>query len=499
MTGTTISIIVALSTILGFGSIGVIYAKRQRKTVEEFITARDSTGSMTTTATIVASILGAWILFSPSEAATWAGLIAVLGYAVGQALPILSFVVLGPRMRNLMPHGHSLTEFVWFRYGKFAYLLVLSIMVFYLFVFLSAEMGAIARAVELITEVPLFVTLILVGGSTVAYTAYGGLRTSIFTDNIQFILIFPLMFVILVATLIELGGWGSAFDSVKSVNPDLLKLNHQPGIELGLTLMIGILAANLFHQGFWQRVYSAKSVDDVRKGFLTSGLIVIPLIVLAGFFGLWAIGQGVSNAFDPIALFRLALEILPGSVMLALMALALILVMSSMDTLLNGIASIFTTDLSRLGTFQDKNKLLRSSRLITIATILPAMLVGLIFDSVLYLFLIADLVCAAAVTPVFIGLYVRKFTGKMVGTSTILGILSGAVFFPTKTLSGWWTFPELTEFWHILASGNTLASFMIAVIVSSSASVAFAVFARYSGKTQPYDFDELSSRISLLN
>lgn len=185
--------------------------------------------------------------------------------------------------------------------------------------------------------------------------------------------------------------------------------------------------------------------------------------------------------------------------MLALMALALILVMSSMDTLLNGIASIFTTDLSRLGTFQDKNKLLRSSRLITIATILPAMLVGLIFDSVLYLFLIADLVCAAAVTPVFIGLYVRRFTGKMVGTSTVLGILSGAVFFPTKTLSGWWTFPELTEFWHILASGNTLASFMIAVIISSSVSVAFAVFARYSGKTQPYDFDELSSRISLLN
>ena len=135
MTNTTISIIVALSTIIGFASVGILYARRQRKTVEEFITARNSTSSMTTTATIVASILGAWILFSPSEAATWAGLIAIIGYAVGQALPILAFIILGPRMRTLMPHGHSLTEFVWYRYGKFAYLVVLSIMVFYLFVF----------------------------------------------------------------------------------------------------------------------------------------------------------------------------------------------------------------------------------------------------------------------------------------------------------------------------------------------------------------------------
>lgn len=492
-------LLVAIVTMLGFSALGIAYTRRHQPTVEEYITARGSTGSITSTATIVASIMGAWILFSPAEAATWAGLIAVVGYGVGQAAPIFAFAVLGPRMRRLMPQGHSLSEFVWFRYGKAAYSMVLAIMVFYMFVFLAAEMGAIARAVKAITDAPLMLTLILVGGSTLAYTVYGGLRASIFTDNIQFLLIFPLIIVVLAVTLAELGGWGDAFDAVRAADPNLLSVTHQPGVELGITLVIAILAANLFHQGFWQRVYAAKSDADIRNGFLVGGLLVIPLIIAGGLFGLWAIGQGVSGAFDPIALFKLALEVLPGSVVLALMVLALVLVMSSMDTLLNGIASIFTSDLPRMRPDLKGRRLLTSSRLITTAFIIPAMVIGFLFDSVLYLFLIADLVCAAAVVPVFVGLYVRRFTGAMAVVSSVLGMATGALFFPTKSLAGWWSLPELTDVWHILASGNTLASFLIAVVVSTAATVTLALFARRATAAEGYDFNELASRVQLLD
>ncbi|MCH8961824.1 MAG: hypothetical protein IH820_11025, partial [Bacteroidetes bacterium] len=56
--------------------------------------------------------------------------------------------------------------------------------------------------------------------------------------------------------------------------------------------------------------------------------------------------------------------------------------------------------------------LLRSSRIITALLIVPAMAVGYAFDSVLYLFLIADLVCAGAMVPVFLGGLLRMFTEK---------------------------------------------------------------------------------------
>jgi hypothetical protein len=43
--------------------------------------------------------------------------------------PIGSFVFLGPRMRKVMPEGHSLTEFVWFRFGRVMYVVTLCVMV----------------------------------------------------------------------------------------------------------------------------------------------------------------------------------------------------------------------------------------------------------------------------------------------------------------------------------------------------------------------------------
>ena len=202
-----VAVLVTIITVLAFAAVGIAYARRFRMTAEGYIVGGRSAGGMAAMATLVASVMGAWILFSPAEAATWAGLIAVVGYGVGQAAPILAFMVLGPRMRRLMPQGHSLTEFVWFRYGRAMYGLVLVIAVFYMFVFLAAEMGAIARAVQFVADVPLLLTLVLVALATLAYTVYGGLRASMFTDNLQFLLIFPLMVLVLAVALVELGGW----------------------------------------------------------------------------------------------------------------------------------------------------------------------------------------------------------------------------------------------------------------------------------------------------
>ena len=57
--------------------------------------ARRSAGYQVTTATLVASVIGAWVLFSPAEAGTWAGLAALVGYGIGQAAPLFAFVFLG--------------------------------------------------------------------------------------------------------------------------------------------------------------------------------------------------------------------------------------------------------------------------------------------------------------------------------------------------------------------------------------------------------------------
>ena len=492
----------AVVTMAVFAGAGIAYSRSRTITLEQYLTARHTTGAVSTTATLVASIMGAWILFSPAEAATWAGLVALVGYGIGQAAPIFAFAALGPRMRRLMPEGHSLGEYVWFRYGRVMYGFVLVLVTFYMFAFLTAEMTGIALAVGLVADTPLTLTVVLVGVATLGYTVYGGLRASIFTDNIQFLLILPLLLVMLVVVLVQLSGWGPAFDAVQAEAPALLSMTHRPGIEFGITLIIAILAANLFHQGLWQRVYAARSERTLRVGFVWAGILVVPMVIMVGLFGLWAVGRGLVTADNAsVALFTVALDVLPGWSVAVLMVLALVLVMSSMDTLLNGMASSFTVGLPRLRPTWGPQRLLGSSRLITLVLAFPAMAVATQGYSVLYLFLLADLATAGAMVPVFLGMFSRRFTGRMALISSLLGIGVGALFFPTPEapyISGWWTVPLLDEWWDVLRAGSVLASFLSAVVVSTVASAALLVAAAWRSRAQEYDFEELRQQVHLM-
>jgi Na+/proline symporter len=81
---------------------------------------------------------------------------------------------MGTRIRHLMPEGHSLNEYVLHRFGNAMALVTLGIIGFYMFVYLTAELTAIAKAVELMAGVPLIVTALVVMTAVVLYTAVGG-------------------------------------------------------------------------------------------------------------------------------------------------------------------------------------------------------------------------------------------------------------------------------------------------------------------------------------
>ena len=76
---------------------------------------KESIFSLTTS--LSASALGAWILFGPASAATWGGIGAVIGYALGTAAPMLFLLNFGPKIRKEFPNGMSLTEFIKRRFG----------------------------------------------------------------------------------------------------------------------------------------------------------------------------------------------------------------------------------------------------------------------------------------------------------------------------------------------------------------------------------------------
>ena len=64
-------------------------------------------------------------------------------------------------------------------------------------IFLIAEVTAVAILVNYISETSLWITAIIVIITSLIYTLYGGLRASIYTDNIQFIILVILFFCLL--------------------------------------------------------------------------------------------------------------------------------------------------------------------------------------------------------------------------------------------------------------------------------------------------------------
>ena len=83
-----------------FALLGLIYSKKYQG-LNNYLTANREVGALSLTTSLVASALGAWILFGPASAATWGGIGSVIGYSLGTAFPMIAFIYLGIKLRSI--------------------------------------------------------------------------------------------------------------------------------------------------------------------------------------------------------------------------------------------------------------------------------------------------------------------------------------------------------------------------------------------------------------
>ena len=252
----TTSLLIVIVVCLIFTFVGLVYSKKYQG-LNNYLTANRSVGIFSLTTSLVASALGAWILFGPASAATWGGIGAVIGYALGAAFPMVFLIFLGKKIRNELPNGSTLIEFLRKRFKKSLFKLILLMSIFYMFIFLCAEVTAVAMLVNYISGAAFWITSLIILAGTLTYTLYGGLRVSIFTDTIQSIIILILLSISAIYLILYFGEQFS-FDFINRTNPHLLSSSYISNYTSGLTFFIAVAATNLFHQGNWQRVCSQK-------------------------------------------------------------------------------------------------------------------------------------------------------------------------------------------------------------------------------------------------
>ena len=414
-------------------SILVLYYSKKFKGINNYLTANRNIGLFSLTTSLVASALGAWILFGPASAATWGGIGAVIGYALGTACPMIFLIYVGKKIRKDFPKGSSLIEFMRRKFGKSLFKLILLMTIFYMFIFLCAEVTAVAILINYISGTELWITALIVLIATLTYTLYGGLRASIFTDNIQMIVIGVLL-VISVSYIITFAGSEFSFSYVKEKNPQLLSGSYIPSYTAGLTFFIAVAATNLFHQGNWQRVYAAKNQQTLQKSLIISFFIIVPIVFFMGFAGMVSFSIDPSNRPD-LGFFTLLLKEQTEMLALIIITLGLALTISTVDTLVNAMSSLFVVYGKATFNLNKKTDYLKLSKYFIIFLSVIAFTVASKGYDVLYLFLLADLFCCAFVLTVFLSFYNKSIDEKTAYASIIVGLIGGFLLFPFPDFS----------------------------------------------------------------
>jgi hypothetical protein len=145
----------------------------------------------------------------------------------------------------------------------------------------------------------------------------------------------------------------------------------------------------------------------------------------------------------------------------------LALTLSTIDTLINAISSILIVNGNQISKSIFGNSLKnKTNYIILLISILVFILASKGF-SILYLFLLADLFCCAAVVTIFYGFFNRKISSQMSYLSILSALILGILFFPSMDFQSSILVGNLLpieSFSSIITTNLLFTSFSIAII-----------------------------------
>ena len=332
-----------------------------------------------------ASGMGLWILTAPAEVAWWGLGYDVIGYAVSAATPFLLLYFLGSKIAELTPDGATLPQFIQSRYGRTAQIVVSLVAIIYMSAFLIAEFASIIFLFPSISETSGIAVAVLIGLFTFAYIRKSGFKASYITDRFQGVAIIVLLFILF-------GVWFSENSYADIINYSKLGgINSFETFSLrsALAVVLAVTAAEIFSQGYWQRTFSAKNSETVKKASLIAGFGAFITILLLGFAGAVGAGKGLES---PTLSFIEQFELSP-VLSILLIVLCTLLVASSIDTLENAISSTISLDILKKGA--------KEAEYTTLGIVVLAIIASTTVTNIFSVFLVADLFATCLVFPAF--------------------------------------------------------------------------------------------------
>lgn len=227
----------------------------------------------------------------------------------------------------------------------------------YVFVNLTSILWLGALAINTVTGIDIVFGMVLIGSFSVAYSLYGGLKAVAFTDIIQVVvLVFGglILSYICLNLISEQGGMLAGFSMLLEKAPAkfdmILAKDHPHYISLpGISVLVGgMWIMNLSYWGFnqyiIQRTLAAKSLAEGQKGIAFAAYLklLMPLIVVLPGIAAVILAPDLAR---PDQAYPTMMQLMPIGIKGLVFAALVAAIVSSLGSMTNSIATIFTMDI----------------------------------------------------------------------------------------------------------------------------------------------------------
>ena len=350
--GTQIAVVAGYFVVLL--GIGLAARARARRGLEDYFVASRTTPTLILFLTMAATNFSAFTVFGFAGAGWEAGYAYYPIMAFGTGFMALTFLLIGlPAWRLGKKHGLiTPPELVYHLTGSSALrLLFFVVMTVFTIPYLAMQPMAAGYALQTLLGIPYFAGAALITAVMLLYTFLGGFRGVSWTDALQGGMMVGLLVVAVAFIAGQFGGLTTANRAVAASVPELFSRPglgglYTPGIWLGY-MLLWFLADPMFPQLF-QRFYAGRGPRAVSTTvalypLLTGFLFLLPVTIgVLGRLSFPVLPDGVaSDQILPLMLHAHAPAVVEALVLTA----ALAALMSTLDSQLLTLSSMFTHDI----------------------------------------------------------------------------------------------------------------------------------------------------------
>ena len=242
----------------------------QKSTLDRFLLADRKVGGFVGSMSIAASWIWAPAIFVSSQIGYQWGLSGLVWFVIPNMLALFIFAPLANKVRKTLPYGYSYVEYIGRGHRSFV-VIQLALQLIMQVVIFAIQLVAGAELLSKLTGASYGWMVIGMTVTPLCYTLFSGLRTSVFTDAVQYVVIAFAALGILFAFPVSLPSYDT-----RPFNPfDPLMLS-----EFGISSALGLIVAIFADHQQWQRAFSIKDAMITRTYYtaaLLHGLVTISL------------------------------------------------------------------------------------------------------------------------------------------------------------------------------------------------------------------------------